>query len=1124
MRAKNLVVVAVPAAALGAFAAWVVTARRAGEGPDPSSVGSASTSAGAPVPTEVPADVPGSLPAEPPPERQRIQPFPFEKEGPPDPRERRAEWTASIAGRLAMKDGSLVPANAFVAVLTGIVQVDFAEPPSLDPRSFFPLHREAARPDGTFEIPVPPSLPRFRFAVESDFAVYAGKDWFVLDSSRVREGVVLELEPAGRIEGTVRVPDGMPPVHGRVVFFVERPWDSTEPWLKGGVADASGRFAVGGIPPGVAKASALADGCAPAEVAEIGVKVRETARADFDLAPQSFIAGRVIGPSGPLTQEQIGRLEPVEAGRAFLFRGFALAEFQTERGGAFRVENLPPGPLRVSILSSALPRTEVASKTVVVPPGAGVGDLELTLASGRFLAGRVVDEFAKPAAKARVYVRTENLDHRTKAKFDNQVVQSAGDGSFLVSSLGDGPFSVEASGVGRGVAEEDDVQPDTQGIELGLPGPTGFAGVLLDETTGKPVPRFDVNTSVRWKEREKVPREGGHGRFDDEGRFLLADLRAGVHDATFRAEGYVEARLEGIEVRTGEILRGLEVKMRRAATLRGTVVDAESGQPVAGARVIPVSPENATRAGAFGIDKNASRADGSFELTDVVPGKVRLEATHPAYPKATGEEIEVSSGQALEGLVVRLARGGGLEGIVPGEGGRPWIGAEVGVFPEIGRSPFPGSSAVTDSTGYFAVGGLDPGRYRVRAKPPRGPEDTEQSRMARAQIAFATVEPGRTAKVEFPGPAPGCTLVGRILRGEEGVSGVRVVLEPVSLRAVPDGFPWEVETGKGGSFKIRHAPFGEATLSVWGNGDDLTNAAFSIEVPEAPQFVVLLRLPAGEVSGRVVRAWDGSPLEGAHVGVHALKPSADPKDLRRPTSTRTGPDGRYRLQDLAPGAYEIAATGGGTTDAVDPLAQQIRGPVEVVEGSPAEVDFELSVGGRARVVVVDIGGRLVEGARVNVVPFSGATGIANWSGYGRTGKDGTALVKGLATGRRYARASGPDFSCGFSEEREVRAGEEAEFRVEIGAGARVRVRLADERGERVDGGCFFTDARGRTIGGTPVAEGLREEVGAIVATLPFGGWTARAMAFGHEEESRALRLEPGGPVEITIRLQRFGSR
>ncbi|MGH7149295.1 MAG: carboxypeptidase regulatory-like domain-containing protein, partial [Planctomycetota bacterium] len=435
------------------------------------------------------------------------------------------------------------------------------------------------------------------------------------------------------------------------------------------------------------------------------------------------------------------------------------------------------------------------------------------VATGRLVAGRVVDETSKPAVGATVLVRTESLVPGPEAKVDNQTVRSAADGSFLVSGLGDGPFTVEAFGLGRGVAEEHDVPPDTRGIELRLPGPTGFAGVVLDEATGKPVPRCRVVTTMKPMEMGKVPRPGGYGTSNDEGRFELADLRAGVHDATFRAQGYLEARLEGIEVRTGEILRGLEVRMRPTATIRGTVVDAETGRPVAGARVTPFGTGQLHR---LYFGSSVSSTDGAFEVADIVPGKHRLEASHPDYPGAKGEEFEVSSGEVLEGVVLRLARGGGLEGIVPGEGGRPWTGARIFVFPAIGQAQVPRYLAVADSDGYFSVGGVAPGRYRVKALPPLSPEDTGQSCEARAQVAFETVHAGHTTRVEFPGPTPGCTLAGRVLGGERGVPRMDVVLWPASSRLAREEFPWRAETGEGGAFEIRNAPPGEATVSVSG--------------------------------------------------------------------------------------------------------------------------------------------------------------------------------------------------------------------------------------------------------------------------------------------------------------------
>ncbi len=742
--------------------------------------------------------------------------------------------------------------------------------------------------------------------------------------------------------------------------------------------------------------------------------------------------------------------------------------------------------------------------------------------SSRSVAGRVLDESSKPASGATVRVRPVDPATGSEGKPDVRVVQTASDGSFFVPDLGDGPFVVVASLAGRGSAEEHNVPPDTKGIELRLPGPTGFAAVVLEGATGKAIPQFEVRTVYKSSEAGGAGWLSVHGMFGD-GRFELIDLKPGVYVASVRARGYVVAELEGIEVRRGEIRRGLEIRMAPTATIRGTVVDAATSQPVAGAKVRPAGVGQSQRTPWAGAE-NVSREDGAFEVTDLVPGRLHLVGSRSDSPETKGEEFEVASGQVLEGVVLRLGRGGTLEGVVPGEGGRTWASARVFVSPEVEEVLYPRYSATADANGYFSIEGVAPGRYRAKALPGQTPEETGQSCEARAQIAFAKVESGRTTRVEFPGPRLACTLLGLILRDGVGVPGLRVNLWPASTRAAIDDRPWLGETGRGGTFEIRNAPPGEATLSVSGGRDGSTHAAFALDVPDAPRFEVLLRLPAGEIAGRVLRASDGSPIEGAGVEARAWNPSTDPKDLRRPSSTHAGPDGRFRLRDLAPGAYEIVARSSAPGDAANPLAPQVRGPIEVVEGSPADIHFGLWAGGRARVVVFDVEGRSVEGARVNVVPASDAAGIASWGGYGKTGWDGMALVRGLAPGRLYAKVSGPGFSWGLSEEKEVRVGEETDFRVEIGRGSRVRVRLTDERGERVKGGCTFTDARGRSILGTFVVDGLPAEVGAIVATLPFGEWTARAMVSGYEEESRPLRLEPGGPVEIVLRLRRHGSR
>jgi carboxypeptidase family protein len=568
-----------------------------------------------------------------------------------------------------------------------------------------------------------------------------------------------------------------------------------------------------------------------------------------------------------------------------------------------------------------------------------------------------------------------------------------------------------------------------------------------------------------------------------------------------------------------EIAPAIDAPKRQTATIRGTVVDAESGEPVAGVLVNPIGPGQMPRsAGPFGLEKDRSRADGTFELSEVVPGRLRLRAIHSAYPELRTDEIEVAGGTDLDGMVVRLARGGGLEGIVPGEGGLPWTEADVFVLPELGHAEVFRHATRTDSAGCFSVRGVEPGRYRVKALPPRRPGDTGQSREAGAQIAFATVVAGRMTRVEFPGPTRGCTLVGRVLRGTEGVPGVRVVLRPARSRLRPDEFPWDGETGDGGAFVFRNVPPGEATVSVWGDRDDPINAAFPIKVPDAPRFEVSCRLPGGEIAGSVVRAEDGAPIEGVDIQVRPEAFNLDGADLRRPGSANTDAQGRYRVVGLAPGVYEVCAFD--RSRQADARAAESRNRVDVAEGSPVEVDFSLAPGARARIAVVDPQGRPVESAYATLRLSSGMEDMREWRWTARTGPDGAAMVVGLVPGRFYVAVRTPDDRVAFSEDREVNREAEGEFRVEVGEGTLVRVRMADEEGERVDGGCTFTDARGRRAMGRFIAQGPPDVAGALVASLPPGEWTVRAMANGYGVHTLPLRVEAGGPVDVPVGMTR----
>lgn len=91
-----------------------------------------------------------------------------------------------------------------------------------------------------------------------------------------------------------------------------------------------------------------------------------------------------------------------------------------------------------------------------------------------------------------------------------------------------------------------------------------------------------------------------------------------------------------------------------AGVVRGRVVDGESGTPIAGALVFP-GDATAVR----------SAADGTFELVQVLPGRVELTAQYEQREKKRRRKkvrfgrtrIEVRGGETLDGVVLTVDRG-----------------------------------------------------------------------------------------------------------------------------------------------------------------------------------------------------------------------------------------------------------------------------------------------------------------------------------------------------------------------------------------------------------------------------------------------------------------------------------
>jgi len=113
------------------------------------------------------------------------------------------------------------------------------------------------------------------------------------------------------------------------------------------------------------------------------------------------------------------------------------------------------------------------------------------------------------------------------------------------------------------------------------------------------------------------------------------DAPAGELAVDVSAAGFREAFVTGVVVEELRTRKGIEVRLDPGVTLKGRVVDAASGQPVAEAVVQAESAESVTD------------ADGLFSLRGVPSGKVFVHGEYwdavSLKPAAVGASIRVTA-------------------------------------------------------------------------------------------------------------------------------------------------------------------------------------------------------------------------------------------------------------------------------------------------------------------------------------------------------------------------------------------------------------------------------------------------------------------------------------------------
>jgi len=458
------------------------------------------------------------------------------------------------------------------------------------------------------------------------------------------------------------------------------------------------------------------------------------------------------------------------------------------------------------------------------------------------------------------------------------------------------------------------------------------------------------------------------------GAFALADVEPGTYRIFARAEGHATLRLGPLQLPLPAAADGsagrLELALPEGGTLRGRLLRAEDGEPIAGALVFSEvdCPEQVLCARPDEIDVRGVRAvhsaaDGSFTLRTLGPGPQRVRAVAAGRSPALSAVVELANRAELELEPLVLSAGARIAGTVHDESGRPQarafvLASQMSVATELERMAY--DYALTDEQGRYEIAHLPAGEWIVLLAD--RPELLQEGQL-RAMSPVGLRADGE-ARIDF-GAQRLNALSGRVYGADGRALGpMALMVQPVEAIGARDWISAGVDAE--GRYALQAVRPGRYLVYVGKRlGPNFTQVG-ELVVPASGDLVHDLHLDELHLAGRVL-AKDASANASPPRALLVLeRRRADGSAEFAGRDMATG-DGSYRFDFLAPGQYRVTAyTLGGELAAERSAWSEVR-----ESGAPARVDFALVRGGQLVVRVRGADGKPLAGARVHLIAPDG---------------------------------------------------------------------------------------------------------------------------------------------------------
>jgi large repetitive protein len=717
--------------------------------------------------------------------------------------------------------------------------------------------------------------------------------------------VAIALAKAAAITGRVTDESGAPVAGARIRFARD---SNVRALMRGGPAAFLGRPGVTTGPDGAFRMRGLAaeknltleaakTGYVTARRHGVTLKAGEAVRDVALVLKRGLEArGRVVDSAGqPIAGAEI-RLSPAERGGGrfvFQFAGVnrEKPDAASAADGSFRVAGFEAGEYALAVSRDGYAPKRVPSVTVTEK---GPNEWPVfVLAAGVPIAGVVRSSKGDPIVSAEVFAFADGTSRnsRTDPEGKFRLEGYGADRRVMINVRADGYAALQRQ-----------VTPSPEEVVLVLTTSGTIRGRVEDAATSRPVTDFTASyTDSRGRLAGGVRVVMGLGESEKafqspDGSFELADVPPGKWSVRAASPGYRPSEVSGIELGEGETKDGVVVALKKGGVISGRVLDPRRGTGVPNASVSwsegsdasGMGPGMAVLARLDGGSATAATtdADGRFRFDGLPAGKITVSAEHPDFLEVS-KQVELDDEATAD---LTLALGGSISGTVVAKDGRSGIpGADVLLRDQGSSFSMGDDSARADSSGNFSFEHLKAGRYSVSARSNAGATSWKDVVLGESQRQDGVL-------LEM---AAGATVQGTVSGLPAGrVGGVRVF---ASTKDYQDS----AVAGDDGRFTFRDVPSGVLRLQASTAFPSMRSTTKNLDVPEGATEVSVEIVFEGtsRLSGRVTRG--DKPILNAFVSATPDPPTA----TGGRASDQTDEDGRYSIEGLSDGNYQVRVSG-----------------------------------------------------------------------------------------------------------------------------------------------------------------------------------------------------------------------